>query len=386
MQFRLEKQNLLKGENLVISGNAYNSLKIVALQGGKNIVFSDNVKLDWNGDFSFSRQIVFSDPKGAWTIILSDASGSETTSITVSSVRESEFFLVSFISPAADSFRRLETVELTVNVLDAGNFVEDAFVYYWDASGKRQQLRQLGLGKYSSNILLPIDANLGGWQLIVTVQKSVGGEKRGGENVKSLKILPASILIDVLEPKVNEYVFGKPLAIRFKASYDANIVLERIKSAEIEFNGKKGDAVFSNGVFFFEIDPSVGKKELVPAEFKIIVTDSFENTAEKTLTLRPVGEFSWFLKNQAFFYIVPAFFLLYLVFLFQRELFSFFLVLKLKRRRSMLLELKKRLQQDYFSENVIAKQDYDQQSQQFDSELLDIDAKLTSLEQKKELL
>ncbi|GEM_PF-2973784 len=383
----LDKTVFLKGEMLEISGTAKGTLKITALSNNKNLVFSEKVPLDENNNFAFSQEISFSDPKGSWTLALADSNESISREITVNPVRESEFFAISFLSPASTAFKRLERLELSVKITDAGRPVNGAWVEYWDMSGKRQRLKTTGDGMYGEFIELPIDTELKDRVIPITAFRQIGGKKYGGETSLKLKILPAAISLDVLEPRVNEYVIGKPITLKLLAKYDSGEPLLNQKLAKVFIDNQEKDLnVIGNGLFFFSFDPLAGKKEAKQVELKVTVEDSFGNTASKKLSFRPIGELFWFIKSNALGYLIPILFFVYIIFLSAREALLHLKINSMRKRKKMLVELKKKLQQDYFVENIISKDDYGKSEQKYDAELNDLELKLKSLEQKKELI
>src|SRR3989338_1686834 len=129
LAFNLNQNSYSKGDLLTSFGTCRSDVSITVLSSGKSI-FSETASCT-DGEYSFEREIVFSDPSGLWTVTAVDSDSNINKTFLVENSRESKFLLLKFLSPSANSKNKGETVTISIKATDSGQNVETASLYYW---------------------------------------------------------------------------------------------------------------------------------------------------------------------------------------------------------------------------------------------------------------
>ncbi len=380
VEVSINKNSFMKGEELVVSGTASGTVTVSAVSDNRQ-VFERQVTLQRDSNsFYFSRQISMLDPKGTWEVLARDSNSSAKREIIVNPTRESEFLVIAFLSPSTGAYGRLSTVSLAVRVTDAGRAVTDGIVYAWDAKGAKIRLNNNGDGTYSASYKIPPETPKGDWGVKVTAIRESKPEEIGGENSVEVEIDTAPIVVDVLEPRVEEFEVGKNVAIKIKLAYpDGGVVKDAsvVATANYQLLTLKGEGL---GIYSARFIPDVSEEQLV--EIRVDAKDAFENTGQKRINLKPTGYWVHVVKENAVYYVFPLVFLLYILVLTVKEIRFFLRRIGLRKHKQQLLLLKKKLQEDFYSRNVLSKQTYDLRNAELNTELNEARAKLDLLEQR----
>ncbi len=380
VDFKVNKETFLKGESLEVSGGAAGTVTISAVSGDRQ-VFERKLPLEPDANsFSFSRQISMLDPKGSWMLSVSDANSAGKKEIIVNPTRESEFLVITFLSPSAGVYTRTSTVSLAVRLTDAGEAVTDGLVDAWDAAGAKIRLNNNGDGTYGTAYKIPPEAKKGVWTIKATAIRESRPEEIGGENSADVEIDSTPITIDVLEPKATEFQVGKTVPIKLKLSYpDGSVVKDAsvAVTANYQLISLKEEGL---GIYSARLIPDVSEEQLV--EIRAEAKDKFENAGQKRFDLKPTGYWIHTVKENAVFYVFPLVFVLYILFLTVKEIRFFVGRTRLRRRKQQLLLQKKKLQEDFYAKNLLAKPTYDVRNAELNNELNEVRGKLDLIEQR----
>ncbi len=379
----IPKGSYVKGEFLDFTGFASGNAEItfIGVEGNKNIG-SLVASTDSNGFFSFNYFIPCTDPAGDWKMIVSDEKEKKEFFFRVNSSVQCEFMRVDFIEPSSSSYFSTQKFDVRVKITDAGNEVNNAESYFWDFNGNKRRLYFEGNGIYAiEGIEVPLNAVKGNWNLMVTAV-SGGKEKNGGSNVVSFEVRSVPIRVNVVNPAVNEFSFGQPLELKVKPLYpdgsDASVT--RVWA---EFNGQKIDLKEEQGFFSAVIDTADFNAEVL--YISIFAEDSFNNSGSVSLNLEPKGQLYFFIAQNAVVFLFPVIFVFYVLFVSVKEGRIFFNRTMLKRKRKKLLILMKKLQDDYFNRQIISREIYMQQYDDYKAELDAIESQMNELKSKQEL-
>ena len=385
LSLRTSKFEYSKGEIIIIDGNTSSnvSLKVYATNGNKKI-FDGIVRRDENRAFEQRLRTDCSYPSGEYKIDATIQEDSSTQTIVVKSSRECAFLTVAFLSPSPTVYKRTESFDVSVKVTDSGKIINNAKVFFWGLDGGQQRLAFKGEGIYSfESFKIPFDSKLFDWQLMVTAIANTPSGTFGGENTVMLSLVNGAIDIDVVKPKAKEFSFGQPLEL---------IINPKYPSSENVFGANARAVIGEKSFNFAEVSAgeyvlSIPTDDLNNAVLKIdlIAVDSVGNSGQSTISLEPSGYWFWFLQRNAIFYIFPILFIAYLVFLSWRQSRASFKKISLEKKKTKMLELKKKLQNDYFNQGIISRETYNEQAENLDGELGEIEQKLLELKKKQEV-
>lgn len=385
LSFDLAKGNYSKGEFIDFNGLALGEVSVVltASPGNKEID-SFVVKPDENGVFSLKYFISCVDPAGDWKMVVSDAEEESEKAFYVGSSVECEYFRVDFISPSSSSFFRKDKFDVRVKVTDAGKEVNNAEVYFWDFEGNKKRMNFEANGiYYFENVLIPVDSELKKTNFMV-VALSGGKEKYGGSNIVSFEIRRVPIKIELIEPLVKEFNFGKPLELKVKPLYSADESIVSDVKIWVEFNNEKFNLVKEQeGIYSLTVPTEDLNSEIFYVN--VFAEDSFGNSGTLSLDFEPKGYLYFYIAQNAIVYIFPALFVIYIVFVSFKQGRVFVNRLFLKRKRKKLLILMKKLQDDYFNKQIISREVYAEQYDNYNNELDKLESEMAELEKKQEL-
>jgi hypothetical protein len=367
-----DKGEYLKGETIIVSGECDADVEVRMLSA-KRMVFEGNAECRDHA-FELSYEIAFSDPAGAWNIAVSSGDRDETERVIVKPVRESQFFIITFLSPSREIYARGEDLNMSVRVTDAGEEVESASVFTWGALGEKMELAYLGEGIYFLHYSIPPDAPTGQWNVVVTAEKNAGERTFGGENSKILSIEKALIPIAFAKPAVKSVQAGETLEIEVKATYPNGSLL-RSPSAALSFDGRTCE-MHDNNNGFFACSLEVEAAQAGVRQILVEISDEFGNTGKSGMDITVgIGAASVLLG------ILPA----AVVLLAAAFAAWFFALPRMRQKRESRflgkegkeLEAKiRKLQEDYFEKGSVGKEEYRRRIAGLEAELEEVKKKL----------
>jgi hypothetical protein len=377
------KGNYAKGEFLDLNGFAEGKVNLILTASpGKKAVLNAVVEPDENGFFSFKHFIHCTDPAGDWRILLFDEKEEKEKMISVKPSVECEFLRIDFIDPSSFSYFRKQKFDVRVKITDAGREVNNAEAYFWDFNGNKHRLYFEGSGIYFfEGVEVPLNAELKKWDLMV-VSVSGGKEKLGGSNVISFEVRAVPIKIEVLNPIVKEFDFGKPLNLKVKPLYPDGSPASKVKMW-VEYNNQKVNLEEDSGIFSVLIPTEDLNAEIF--YINVFAEDEFGNSGNVSLDLEPKGYLYFYIAQNAIVYVFPALFVIYVLFVSFKEARTFVNRIILKRKRKKILILMKKLQDDYFNKQIISRQVYFEQYENYKRELDYLENKLSELREEQEL-
>lgn len=387
LSFSSDKSSYYKGETIVVEGTAKGTIDFNIMTREKLEVTKGKITGAIDGNFSFTYKTSCNDPEGEWIITVNDSMDVNQLRVNVSSVLGKDrcrYLKIKFLSPSSSFLNRTDSFNITVEVTDAREKVNSAKVYFWNLDGMKTAMYRTGDGIYSfKNYYVKPNALLGERNLKVTAM-DVGEEVRGGEENIKFSIERAQIQFDIIQPKqLKEFIFGNPLRIELIPRYPNNESV-REPSLKSSVGDERFDLNKSEGnLYWIEIPTHELNNEIITITLE--ATDAYGNSGRRVLSLKPVGYWYFIIQQNAIFFVFPALFVIYILYLSVREGRIFFKRTSLNRRKKKLLILKEKLQDDYFNKQMITRKIFYDQLQEYDLELEEVDEKLSELGRKQEL-
>lgn len=389
------EDSYFKGERIFFEGKtkyfngslATNASLEIALFAPGDYRFNLSAASDQNGKFAVSYPISFAEPEGKWDIRITarDKDGNEGSTILktkVSTPKGVVFYTVKFLSPFKDAeFKRGSAVPITVEVKDEDRLLEKATVEFKDQHGEFLPLKEVSPGVYSAENILHLHPHEAVWQIPVQALKTVDGVTKAGGNRISVKLLPATLNLVLLQPTAFDFFAGQQVTLQAKATYSDDSAVEKAKVLV-----KIGDET----IILTETEPSIYENtyifsakylattELAYSPDKKITTASLELYAEdvhgnslsapqRAITVKEVSKAE--LKVRLFYYNILARFrylfvsgFLFLVLVTSPLWHAYYLQARLNsiaEAEKRGLEVQKEIQRKYFKHHSINREDYD---------------------------
>lgn len=379
MSIKPEKSSYGKGEEIIFSGSCDQGLQhsIKAESEGKQVFDSP---IECQADkFVFIHQSTFLDPSGNWEVTLSTERSSAKTFVNVEPVPKSAYYRITFLSPAEFSFERGSDVFISADISDAGTPVVGADAIMYDVFGRRIQLRDEGNGVYDLNYLVPFDAPLGDWSLLVETQKGKGTEMSGGERNIATKIIPARFSFSIVEPRLQTYEESDQIPFKALITYGDGTPLDESKALRVELiadNQRHGLQSSGNGEWSTPYNPdSSGSKA-----FSISAEDSAGNLGETSVSLVITCPATCLLKKFGLPAIVIALVAGVVFRLFYSRTRSRVQLMRLKAEHEKTIDLIKSLQRDYFGKGVMPTSSYRTNLAMYKSRLIELEQQIKRLD------
>ncbi len=384
LSVELPKGSYEKGEFMDLNGSSTGKINflVYALPGNKTVL-NAVIEPDEKGFFSFKHFISCNDPSGDWVVLVKDQEEEKELRFRVNSSVKCEYLRVDFISPASSSYFRTQSFDVRVKVTDAGISVNNATVYFWDFNGNKIRMYFEGNGiYYYENINIPVDAAIEKKGLMVTALSGTK-EKNGGSNIVSFNVRLVPIKIQLIKPLINEFNFGSPLILEVKPIYSDNVSVPDAK-VWVEYNNEKFNLQKNeSGNYFIVISTEDLNAEIFYVN--VLAEDQYFNSGNLALSLEPKGHLYYFIAQNAIVYIFPVIFIFYVIFVSFKEGKTFVRRIFYKRERKKLLILMKKLQDDYFNKQIISRDVYLEQYENYNRELDKLENRMTELKNKQEL-
>src|SRR3989344_553998 len=222
------KNSYFQGDRIYVEGElkyfdgslARNSSLEIALFAPEDFFFNLSTFSDENGKFAISYPISFAEPDGNWDIRITtkDKEGNEGLAILktkVSTPKGVVFYTVNFLSPFKDAeFKRGSVVPITVEVKDEGIPLEKAQVEFKDQHGEFLSLKEISPGIYSAEYKLHLHSHGDTWQMPTQALKTVDGITKAGGNRISIRIIPATLNLVLLQPTNFDFFAGQQITLQ----------------------------------------------------------------------------------------------------------------------------------------------------------------------------
>ncbi len=208
-----------------------NSLVKISGYQNENRIFYIETNTDEEGNFYSDYLVKHGDPEGNWKILIEAESekkeiGGKSLSTQISVPAGVSYYSVNFLSPLKEkTFRRGETISVTIEVKDISEFVNGASVIIYPPSEESIILNEVGDGKYSGGYLIKPNDLIDNWFLKAEVKKQIGEiVKVGGANIP-ITVNPAEIKFNILSPGSDVTYTNSRLKIKIKLTYpDGSLV------------------------------------------------------------------------------------------------------------------------------------------------------------------
>ena len=270
--------------------------------------------VDETGFQTFSEPIRVLDPPGDYARLFLDAETGESVKVS---------YAVKPVKPAALSIILLEPVEpvlkntpfkLSFKVLKGGEPLEKAFVFTWDAEGRKVKLLDEGRGVYAIDYTIHAVSGTLDFPLEVYAVEldSLAGD--WGLEEFSLDIERIDIGIELVSPANRSYSYEQPFEAVFRIDYPEKLgrPLVKLQEGPYTIDLARGD----EKLYPFRLTAlQTLRGEDEPIVFSVIAYDRYGNRAEKEFSFAQEGYFFWFWRTRIMYVIFPAVFLLYLSFM-----------------------------------------------------------------------
>ncbi|MBU2100758.1 hypothetical protein KKG83_00495 [Candidatus Micrarchaeota archaeon] len=373
-----------KGEFIDFNGFSSGKVNLAFIAApGEKKVLNSIVQPDVNGFFSFNYFIPCIDPAGQWKVFVSDDESEKELEFYVNSSVECEYLRVDFINPSSSSYFRTQKFDVRIKITDAGKDVDNAEVYFWDFQGNKKRLYFEANGVYFfEEVEIPIDAEVKQWALMVTAF-SPGEEKDGGSNIVSFEIRKVPLQLQLVSPAIKEFNFGKPLDLKIRPVYSDDFSASGIK-VWAEFNNQRTELEeISSGLYSVVINTTDLNAEIFYVN--VFAEDNYGNTGSSSFDFEPKGYLYFYIAQNAIVYVFPVLFIVYVFFVSFKEGRIFVKRTLLTRKRKKLLILMKKLQEDYFNQQLISREVYNEQFDDYKRQLDQIEQNIFELRQKQEI-
>lgn len=381
--FQTDKTGYQKLEAIKISGSCTQGVpaKLFATSGRLQI-FSIDIECKENGSFETQYQTSFLDHSGEWALELNSSSEKTAKTISVNEIREAGFYIVRFQSPTEGTYQRNQALVFSVEVIDAGTRISDAAVVAWGAKGEKIQFKNNGNGQYVLEYKIPLDAPIGDWKPEVRSQAKKGEGMFGGIGKLNLQIEPATILVEINEPKVSSFEQGDKINFGITAKYaDGSPLSSPVVSLTAGETAKNFEQITLDN---FKADYTVPPNASGASEIQVTAKDFAENTGaaavkivvscSATCLIRQYG-----LMAAAIILVTAA-----LARIFYKNMSLKGKKEQLKKEEEKINNLIKDLQKDYFTKGVMPADSYKKNLSEYKSRSVQIEQELLELKRKEQ--
>lgn len=378
-----EKNSYVKGEELSFTGLCDQGVNLITGETEGKEIFSQQVVCQ-DGGFSFSYKTSFLDPSGSWNVTLVGQSEESTVPVRVELNDDSAYYRLTFLSPAERTFKRSQSVFLSVQLTDSGEPVDGAQVVFYDVFARRITLRNSGNGIYDLNYLVPFDAQIKEWGLVVTAtnEDRVLGTK-GGERKIDSTIIPANFTFSVVEPTQQTYEQSDTIPFKVAITYPNGSPLKEDNVQEAVLIVKDQNFALeanSEGEFIYSYNPQFsGNQEII-----IFAKDTQANQGQQKIPLVITCSFTCFLKNWGLIILVFVLVVGVVLRLFYKRITMGMQLSQLKTEKEKTIQLIKDLQGEYFGRGVMPSSSYKKNLTSYKSRLIELDEQIKQLSSRLE--
>ncbi len=376
LTLKVKGESFDKGDKIVIRGKANVEVEVTAYNQ-ERIVFSKKVPSKAS-EFYLEYETGFTDPAGEWKIVARDGLNFKEAIVTVLETRESSFLSMVFLSPAPTTFRRTETIEVSVKVSDAGSPLGEASVYFWGADGEKINLPHTEEGIYSITYRIPESGVVGPWNLTVAASHRKIGETIGGEGKIVLYVEESPLSIILVEPVNREFYFDKPVEIKAEVLYydgsrmsDGNVL---VALSQVEEYGSFPMEPTEDGFFAVSVPLMLFEDQILNVHFE--ASDAYGNSNDQIFGFEPRDYIIYFVKENALVIGVILIVVVGSAFLIYAKTKGHLSKKALLTEKKRLYALKKKNQQNYLVERSISREDFDKRDAELDVQIRNVENNL----------
>jgi len=350
----------------------------------KKTIFNTSVDPDVNGFFELERHTSLIDPSGSWEIQFrakdaNNNNGFLQIEVLVGSEKGEAYYILEFIEPIKKSFNRGENVNLLVRVVDESEKIVQNAEVEASIANEKTFLTEVSPGNYRGKLFIPLDLLLGEQEVKVLASKKQENVLFSGFNSTILFVNMSEIIIETIEPQKSVFLLGEKIYFKFEITYENGLPILGA-NADLHINEdviklKEEEGGIYSGAFSLPPETEDG------FEFFLVVDDKFFNTKRQILQLEVKPEVlpTYFLTSNPFllaFIIVVLLFGMVILTLFGKN----FIRLKyLTYKNEQLIQVKKKLQDDYFNKASIGSIDYYALIEKYNQELGELETQIKLL-------
>ena len=375
----LDKSTYFKGQEMGVSGSctANETVEVSALLG-KAKAFTQAVPCGADGKYSLFQTLSFSMPSGKWVVKAAEGAASDSKEAEVQPTKESDYYLITFVSPAPVKHYKTEALTISVKVTESGEPISGAGVVFYDAEGDLKPLEETGLGVYSAEYSLPYNAPGGNWFLYALAEKETD-KKYGGANSLVVGVDRADLQLEILEPSIQNFDLGTEIPFKVKAIYSGGKPIVN-GTAWMEFNGAKTELqALSSEEGVFTGGFKTKEEHIGSLTFNFVVQDGAQNEGRKAVDMVvTVDRFALFIKNNWLYLVIGLLAAGTAIYVSYSKVRGRLDRKSLLAERAKLREAVRKIQTDYFDKMVIDKNTFKKRLGEAEARLIEIDKSLKS--------
>ncbi|MDO8624626.1 MAG: hypothetical protein Q7R47_00980 [Candidatus Diapherotrites archaeon] len=269
-----------KGQTLLASGSCTTDVSIQITQNEKQLLTANASCI--NQHYQFQRKTDYLYPSGKALLNLTEnTQQTKTIPVTIRATRESGFLSITVLKPTQQTIERQTTLELSLQLFDAGILKTDASIQTWGWNGNPVSLQPDENGFYTAQIPIPYNAPLGTYELVVTAQNN--DSTAGGEQRIPLEIKPARIRITLEKPDQINLPALTRTEFRIHATYADQTPLQNPR-ALLSF-GDQTAPMTAIDPQTFDYRTTFNQQDIGTLLTTIQVTDDANNTGTQTIEL-----------------------------------------------------------------------------------------------------
>jgi len=389
------KTNYQQGDKIRFEGIIARSGNNIATTVNAEILFDGEVIYDWNGTsdsegkYFGEYQTTTISPTGEWTININAEdfygnAGTFTKNINIFESKPFSALTVLFNTRFELPPKKGGRVKLEINVLDEYNeFVSGAEVELITA-GNETIVLQENNGNYSTNYTIPKNSLSSTQDFLVKAVKRSANSLQRGEGNFSFDIAALEITIDLIEPTIFDYSAGEEINIKANISYPSGepitqpVILATLGDRQITLIAIE-EGVYTASYFISPSDEGINVLSLV-------VNDAFANsgTSNYNVVISGVSPMYWLRSYPATIGLAAGIIALFIAIIIT-SLSRKGNLKYLTRKKDELTKSKEDIQDRYYKQNTLKREDYNQYRAKYDSEIKATEKEIDRLEKKKKV-
>ncbi len=368
------REEYTKGETITVSGSSDWPVDIEILN--ETIAITGARVNPTDGRYEFTYQTSFLDPSGTWSIKTKSQDGEVEESVQVIIPPKGAYHLITFFSPSSGEKRRAEELEVNIEVTDSGNAVLGAQIVVYGTQGDKIKLSAAGGGRYSGTYLIPFDADIGNFELIVATQIGSGENAKGGENDISMSVIETPILFESVRPDELVLIIGEEIEFAVDLTYfnglpvdESTEVYAKIEEDKIPFTMR------SKGEYTARYTPlNIGA-----LQGEIIAVDSAGNIGTNVISVVVGGLNEAIIRDYWPVFLIVGIAVLFVLYKAQGSLLKSFKMNRLKNKRIGCVIRLERIQDQYYKKHALSRESFEAASVGCKRELTEYDRQIHAL-------
>ncbi len=388
------KENYALGDNILVEGVISRKTKKLSetvnlkLFSNDEVVFEEDVNASEEGEFDFSYRTSALDKTGNWRVeaFVEDEftnTGLKEETFLVSKEGLTEYLSFELLSDLKEVYQRGESINFSFKVLTADNKIaQGVTVNALTPDNKQIALSEVMPGVYEGIIVVGIGFPVGSQKLVFNAQRENMGIVLSGSTEVSFSVEKERLVVEILEPSKFSFQVGEEVDFKVRVFYpNRDPVLT--SSINSKINGK----VFSlsqstNGIYTGKY--VVQESDMGEIFFVVEADDGLENKGTNEIKMEVSGISVLHYLRQYFYGIVLLLSILAVV-----GAIVFFKASKklrlenLEKNREASLNKIRNIQEQYFKEKALDKNNYMKLLEQEQSNLDYLEKTIKQMREKK---